>query len=112
MLDRAHRVRSSSDFRDTMRRGRKAAAPTVVVYVRRSAEAGPVRFGIITSKALGNAVTRNSVKRRARAVAKDLIPTIPDGTAVVMRMLPAAAEVDWATLREHVTATTRRAVSA
>lgn len=113
MLDRAHRVRSSSDFRDTMRRGRKAASPVVVIYARHPNRDGvPTRFGFVVSKAVGNAVVRNRVKRRARAIAAELLGHIPAGTAVVMRMLPAAAEVSWDTLRDQVTAATRRAVSA
>ncbi|RZT59667.1 ribonuclease P protein component [Microcella alkaliphila] len=112
MLARAHRVRSGSDFRETMRRGRKTATPTAVVYARSGEETAPARFGIIVSKAVGGAVVRNRIKRRVRAICANVAPSIPAGTAVVIRMLPAAAEVTWDTLREQLTTTIRRAVNA
>lgn len=112
MLARAHRVRSGADFRETMRRGRKAASPAAVVYARSSMTTAPARFGIIVSKAVGGAVVRNRVKRRGRAVCAELISSIPVGNVVVVRMLPAAAEVTWDTLREQLTTSIRRAVNA
>lgn len=71
-----------------------------------------MRVGVIASKAVGNAVVRNRAKRRVRAISRELLPSIPAGTSIVVRMLPAAAEVGWDTLREQLMAATRRAVSA
>jgi len=112
VLARAHRVRSGTDFRETMRRGRKISSPVAVVYARSGDTTAPARFGIIVSKAVGGAVVRNRVKRRVRAVCAEATPSIPAGSAVVVRMLPAATEVDWDTLREQLTTSIRRAVNA
>ena len=53
--------------------------------------ASPARVGFVVSKAVGDAVTRNRVKRRLRHLARDLVGDLPPGTDVVVRALPAAA---------------------
>jgi len=64
----------------------------VVVHVRRTFDQDPPEFtrvGFVVSKKVGNAVTRNRVKRRLRHLARDLEAPCP--TDVVVRALPAAA---------------------
>lgn len=58
----------------------------------------PTAFGFIVSKAVGNAVTRNLVKRRLREIAALSLKEHPEGLAVVVRALPAAATADFAGL--------------
>jgi ribonuclease P protein component len=53
-------------------------------------EADP-RVGFIVSKAVGNAVTRNRVKRRLRHLSRDLLRTTPDHTLLVVRALPGSS---------------------
>lgn len=52
------------------------------------------RVGLVVSKAVGNAVTRTRVKRRLRAQAAGILPSLPPGTDVVVRANPAAADAD------------------
>lgn len=67
--------------------------------------AGPVRVGFVVSKAVGNAVVRNRVKRRLRAaVAEQLNGPLaghPGGT-VVVRALPPSATAEWTELKTEV----------
>ncbi|GAB3267837.1 hypothetical protein GCM10027449_00660 [Sinomonas notoginsengisoli] len=58
----------------------------------------PSRFGFIVSKAVGNAVTRNLVKRRLREAAAFTVRDRPAGLDVVVRALPASARASWAEL--------------
>jgi ribonuclease P protein component len=83
-------MRSSADFRSTIRQGVRAGRPTVVVHAA-LAPTGQVRVGLVVSKAIGDAVTRNTVKRRLRHLAADRLPDTPAGTDVVLRALPPAA---------------------
>ena len=51
----------------------------------------PARAGFVVSKAVGNAVVRNEVRRRLRHLVRDRLTSLPAGTMLVVRALPAAA---------------------
>ena len=53
--------------------------------------AGP-QVGLVVSKAVGNAVTRNRVKRRLRHLARARLVRFPRTAVVVVRALPGAAQ--------------------
>jgi ribonuclease P protein component len=69
----------------------------VHVVTRTDPGPGPV-VGLVVSKAIGNAVTRNRVKRRLRALVRDRLETVPSGAGVVVRALAPAATRDYANL--------------
>lgn len=60
------------------------------------------RVGFVVSRAVGNAVTRNLVKRRLRHAAHDLIPSIEPPADIVVRALPRSAEADYAQLHREL----------
>ena len=62
----------------------------------------PPRVGLVVSKAVGDAVTRNRVKRRLRHQVAPLLTTLPPGTTVVLRALPLAAHADSADLAQEL----------
>lgn len=84
-----------------MRGGLKSARPTVVVYVAQTGDASSMA-GFAVSKAVGNAVTRNRVKRRLRHIVGDDFAAHPQGTSVVVRALPASASATFSELTEDV----------
>jgi len=47
--------------------------------------------GFVVSKAVGNAVVRNRVKRRLRHQAREHLDSLPGSAVLVVRALPAAA---------------------
>jgi ribonuclease P protein component len=49
------------------------------------------RAGFVVSKAVGNAVVRNKVKRRLRQLVAERLSTLPPGSTLVVRALPQAA---------------------
>ncbi|GIG54091.1 ribonuclease P protein component [Demequina activiva] len=102
MLPARSRMTDAADFRSAMRQGSRSGRATVVVYVVQTGDAESMA-GFAVSKAVGGAVMRNRVKRRLRAIMAALLPTLPHGTAVVIRALPRSAEVDFARLRADVT---------
>ncbi|HXX50486.1 MAG TPA: ribonuclease P protein component [Xanthobacteraceae bacterium] len=67
------RLKRRSDFRAAAQaaaRGARASARAFVLQARRRAEAGPPRIGFTISKQVGNAVERNRVRRRLRALVR------------------------------------------
>lgn len=82
-----------------------------VLYLYPREPTAPTRFGFIVSKAVGNAVTRNLVRRRLRAVGHALLPAIGWGTDVVVRALPGIERLAWPQLNEEISeAVARRSV--
>jgi ribonuclease P protein component len=93
VLAAAQRLRRSSDFTAAFRGGRRAARGTVVVHLLTDepAQASTARAGFVVSKAVGNAVVRNQVRRRLRHLARHRLAGLPAGSSLVVRALPAAA---------------------
>lgn len=98
MLPMIHRVRTAADFARTVRSGARSGRRNVVLYGAMTADSAPSRVGFIVGKNVGNAVTRNLVKRRLRHMAAEWVDAHPRGYDVVVRALPAAAESDWPAL--------------
>ena len=94
MLAVRNRVRTSADFSHTVRSGARSGRRNVVIYAVDSGEA-PTRVGFIVAKSVGNAVTRNLVKRRLREAAAQSLSDYPTGLVVVVRALPASATASW-----------------
>lgn len=77
----------------TLREGVRCGRSTVVVHARRS-PAPPSRAGFVVSRAIGNAVARNRVRRRLRHLAAAVLPAVPFPVDVVVRALPPASGAD------------------
>ena len=60
------------------------------------------RFGFVVTKKVGNAVNRNRIRRRMKAVARELIDGGLDGVDVVVRATPEALESEWTELRSQL----------
>lgn len=102
MLARANRLVRAEDYRNTVRRGRRSGTGNTVVYVIHRTDATVPRFGFIVSKAVGNAVTRNTIRRRLKSICRSLLDAAGPDTDMVIRALPAAKDASWAQLHAEV----------
>lgn len=102
MLARPQRLTRGIDYRTVVRRGARCGGASVVAHVVHTHDDRPARFGFIVSKAVGNAVVRNTVRRRLKAICHELAPTVRDGADVVFRAHPSAATTEFADLRAQV----------
>jgi len=106
VLPASNRLRRSDDFRRAVRSGRRAARRAVVLHVLAQADtvdaAGPPRVGFVVNKAVGNAVLRNRVHRRLRAVLAARLPELPAGSLIVVRALPSSATASYDELAADV----------
>ncbi|MBD7918740.1 ribonuclease P protein component [Cellulomonas sp. Sa3CUA2] len=98
MLPAAHRMRRSADFQQTVRRGARGGRDTLVVHLTTTTDPGPPAVGLVVSRAVGNAVTRNRVKRRLRALVAARLEGLPTGSLLVVRAQPPAASASSADL--------------
>ena len=112
MLSSAHRLTDGASFREAVRTGRRSGSRTVVVHLATEPSPGrPARVGFVVSKAVGNAVTRNRVKRRLRHLAREHVSSLPGSAVLVIRALPAAATASAAELRGDLARCLRRALA-
>jgi ribonuclease P protein component len=93
VLPAERRLRRREDFTATVRDGRRAGAPGLVVHVRFRADAAPARAGFIVGRHVGPAVNRNRLRRQLRHLLLPRLTDLPTGTDVVVRLTPAAASV-------------------
>ncbi|MCW3844608.1 ribonuclease P protein component [Micromonospora yasonensis] len=123
MLAAAQRLRRSSDFAAAVRGGRRVGRGVVVVHLTLPERTGhpattspeparnsgaetsvPSRAGFVVSKAVGNAVVRNKVRRRLRHLVRERLADLPAGSTLVVRALPQAAEASYARLEADLDA--------
>lgn len=103
MLARPFRLTRGTDYRLVVRRGVRCGGATVITSLLVTGEAREPRFGFIISKQVGTAVIRNTVRRRLKAACAEALSTVPEGTDVVIRALPASATATFAELSADVT---------
>ena len=102
MLARGNRITRGAEYKAVVRGGSRCAGAHAVTYVASSTDDRPARFGFIVSKQVGNAVTRNTVRRRLKSVCAEALPQVRPGADVVIRALPAAATAPYSELRAEV----------
>jgi len=92
-------------------RGLRVSRPGLVLLVRPNGGAG-LRYGITVTKRIGNAVVRNRMKRRFRALIREILPQ--HGLAQHDHVLigrEGGVERDFALLREEFLAALTRAAA-
>ncbi len=96
-LPRAGRLRRRAEFQAAQTRGRKLHTESFLVFIlprpAPAPSAEPARLGITVSKKVGNAVTRNRVKRLVREAFRRRRTLFPEGHDVVFVAKKQAAEV-------------------
>ncbi|MBT8224774.1 MAG: ribonuclease P protein component [Dactylosporangium sp.] len=121
MLPAGCRMRRHTEFAATIRAGRRARRGVLVAHLHVESAStvvstadmrptrtcgepscSPVRVGFVVPKAVGTAVDRNLARRRLRHLLRERLSAFPAGTALVLRVLPGAAECSAAQLRSDL----------
>ena len=102
-------LRKRSDFL-AANAGKRASGPGFVLLVRDRADGDPAkRVGFTVTKKIGGAVVRNRMKRRLRALARELLPAggLP-GSDHVLIGRSGGIERDFAQLRQELASALQR----
>lgn len=93
VLRRAERMRRSRDFRETVSSGNRAGRPRLVVHVASDSDldSSAPNVGFVVSAGVGGSVVRHRVTRQLRHLMRPRMESLPRGTRIVIRALPAAA---------------------
>lgn len=84
---RSARLRSGNEFRKVLREGRRIQSPAFNLYVSREEGSGS-RLGLIVPRRIGNAVTRNRIKRVLRELFRRSRRRIRSGSILVVWAAP------------------------
>ena len=106
MLSARNRMTRSTDFDATVKHGKRAVQPDLVIYMRRAT--GDPKLGLIVSRSVGSAVQRHRLSRRLRHVAREVMDGCNRSEHVVIRALPSSRDVVSARLGEELRAGLRR----
>ena len=102
MPARQHRITRGEDYRRTVRTGRRVGGAFCITHAVFSAPEDPARFGFIISKAVGNAVTRNLIRRRFKTIVEKQIAQGVAGMDIVFRAFPKIVDASYAELEAEV----------
>lgn len=93
-MKKAYRVKSEADFQKVFHHGKSTANRQFVIYVLNKPNQNHFRVGISVGKKIGNAVTRNRIKRKIRQALIDIDQSgvfLQDKDFIVIARKPAAA---------------------
>jgi len=67
-MKKEYRIKKNKEFQEAFKKGKSVANRQFVVYTIKKADQMHFRIGLSVSKKVGNAVTRNQIKRYVRQV--------------------------------------------
>ncbi len=97
-MERRYRLQKNRAFQYVYHRGKSAACRDLVMLV---AKGRGMKVGFSVSKKVGNAVTRNKVKRRLRECFRPYLGDVKSGLYVIVAR-PSAAEATFQSLARDV----------
>jgi ribonuclease P protein component len=108
-LNRALRLRKSSDFQRVRQQGRSVTSRLLILAWTPNDEAR-VRIGFVISKRISkHAVTRNLIKRLLGEAVRPLLADLPAGLDIVFSARVQIIGADLSTLRQEMITLLRRA---
>lgn len=101
MLKSINRLRKRKEFAYLYNNGTaKHSANITLVYL--PTKHRPLKIGFSISKKIGKAHTRNLIKRRLRAIVRELVPTLPNNYNIVFIAKAGVTNITFAELRSEV----------
>ena len=94
MLAKTARISNSADFAKATKSGFRSTTNTLVGYLHLSNSSEAARCGLIINKNVGNSVVRHNVARKIRHIIAANLTSLPAGSLLVVRALPASNTAD------------------
>lgn len=101
MLERKRRLNKNRYFQYMYKKGEKVNSSNMyLVFLKTKFK--PNRFGFVVSNKIGKAVKRNLVKRRLRAIVRELLPVISQNNNYILIAKESINERDYLQLKKEV----------
>lgn len=94
-MKKKYRIKKNNDFQRVFKHGKSMANRQFIIYTLEQSEEPEFRIGLSVSKKIGNAVTRNRVKRLIRQVFLEEKERIIKGKDFVVIARKPAAEMNY-----------------
>ncbi len=108
-MKRKYSLKGRKLFKEVYSQGKKRKGKGIAVHVLTAADFENsedmmdfVKIGITVGKKTGKAHYRNFIKRRIRAVCRDLIPLMREGSEVIISTGPAVRDMSFAELENDI----------
>lgn len=95
VMKKEFRIKKNTEFQAVFKKGRSTANRQFIVYVLKKEEQPVFRIGLSVSKKIGNAVTRNRIKRYIRQSFFELQEGLTGGNDYVIIARKPAADMDY-----------------
>ncbi|MCA9383069.1 ribonuclease P protein component [Candidatus Dojkabacteria bacterium] len=103
MLPLQNRIRKNPEYKRIYKAGNKFYSKYFTVIIADSPQDSVIRFGIVASKKVGNAVVRNKLKRQAREILKQYLTDEFQNKEIVIILKAEAAEANFQELQTEIT---------
>ncbi len=97
------RVKKNKEFQEAFQKGQSFANRQFVIYSLKKENQDYFRIGLSVSKKLGNAVTRNQIKRYIKQAVLELSSQIATGNDYIIIARKPAAEMDFFEVKKSLT---------
>jgi ribonuclease P protein component len=100
-LPTEHRIKRTRDFTAVREAGKSVTGRCLILAVRPRPEFATPHAGFTTTKRIGNAVTRNKVRRRLRMIVREFFPQLTGTQDIITIAKYPAVKAKFAELREE-----------
>jgi ribonuclease P protein component len=97
------RIKKNKEFQEVFQKGKSFANRQFIVYVLKKTDQPYFRIGLSVSKKIGNAVTRNRIKRYIRQTFFELKEQIHSGNDYVIIARKPTADMDFHEVKKSLT---------
>lgn len=107
MIGKEFRIRESKHYNNIYQNGKKYLGKCLIVFVLKN-DVGINRFGIVTSKKIGNAIVRNKAKRRVMALVNEYRLKLAQGYDFVLVSRPLINKVEYSQIEKDFISVMRK----
>ena len=94
-MRKEYRIKKNKEFQETFKNGKSVANRQFVIYTLNKPNQSHFRIGLSVSKKIGNAVTRNRIKRYVRQTFHELDGQLHNETDYIIIARKPTAEMDF-----------------
>lgn len=99
---RKSRITRGDEYKNVFRTGIRVGGQNIVTHAVLSSQEDVTRYGFVVSKAVGNAVKRNLIKRRLKGITHELPLREGLGVDFVFRAKPNIANISFKEMHDEV----------